>query len=113
MKERSLRFPPGTTPGWWSIGLIIAMPILFAVGSSFSDTLYEAIPAGKTILADISARPFLALTMLAGMATGVSAFITGLISLLKQKEKALLVYASTLIGGLFILYLAAEMAFPH
>ena len=113
MTGRTFKIIPGTTLAKWSVGLIIMMPILFVVGSSFSDSLYESVSAGRTILADIVTRPFVALTMLAGMASGISAFITGLIAILKQKEKALLVYVSTLIGGLLILYLIAEIAFPH
>ena len=113
MSKRSLRLLPETSLGKWSVGLIITMPIFFVIGSSLSDTLYESVPAGRTILADIVARPYLALTMLAGMAAGISAFIAGILAFLKHKENALLVYAATVIGGLFILYLIAEFAFPH
>jgi len=113
MSERSWRLIPRTNPGRWSVGLIVVMPILFVIGSSLSGSLYESVQAGRTIPADIAARPFLALTMLAGMATGILGFITGLLAIVKQKEKALLVYISTVIGGLLILYLIAELAFPH
>ena len=113
MSERSWRLMPVNKLGKWSVGLIAVMPILFVIGSSFSDSLYESVPAGRTILADIAARPFLALTMLAGMVTGTSGFITGLLAIVKQKENALLVYVSTVIGGLLILFLIAELAFPH
>lgn len=113
MSERSRKFLPGTTSGKWSVGLIVLMPILFAIGSSLAWTLYESVSSGRTILADISARPFLALTMLAGMAAGIGSFITGLLAILKGKEKTLLVYLSTILGGLLILYLIAEVAFPH
>ena len=113
MSERSWRLIPRTTPGRWSVGLIVVMPILFVIGFSLSGSLYESVPAGGTIPADIAARPFLALTMLAGMATGILGFITGLLAIVKQKEKALLVYISTVIGGLLILYLIAELAFPN
>ena len=113
MSERSWRLMPGTSVGRWSVGLIAAMPILFVIGSSFSRSLYERVPAGRTILADISSRPFLALTMLAGMAAGISGFISGLLALVKQKENALLVYISTVIGGLLTLFLIGELAFPH
>ena len=104
---------PSSTPGKWSIGLIVAMPLLFALGMSFTHSLYESVPAGGTILRDIAARPALALTMLAGMAAGVSALITGLLSILRQKDHALLVYVSSLIGALLLLFLVAEGAFPH
>ena len=113
MSERSWRLLPGTSLGRWSVGLIAIMPILFAIGSSFSNSLYKSIPAGRTILADIAARPFLAITMLAGMVAGICGFITGILAIAKQKENTLTVYVSTLIGGLLMLYLVGELAFPH
>jgi hypothetical protein len=93
--------------------LIVAMPILFVIGTSFAGSLYDSVAAGGTILKDISARPALALTMLAGMAAGVAGLITGLISILKHKEHAILVYLATVIGALLTVYLAAELLFPH
>jgi len=111
--KQSWKISPGTTSGKWSIGLIIAMPILFTIGSSFTNSLYELIPAGNTIFEDIAARPVLALTMLSGMAAGVSAFIIGLVAIIRQKENALLVYVSTAAGALLILFLAGEFISPH
>ena len=112
MQEQSWRLMPRNKLGSWSIGLIVLMPILFVLGTSFAGSLYKSTPGGATILADLTARPILALTMLAGMAVGIAAFITGLMGILKQKEKAILVFLSTVIGGLFIVYLIAELAFP-
>jgi hypothetical protein len=43
------------------------------------------------------------------MVAGISAFITGLLAILKQKEQALLVYASVVIGALFILFLCGAV----
>lgn len=113
MTQDSWRIKPKTKPGWWSVGLIVAMPILFALGSSFTNLLYNSVPAGETILADIAARPALALTMLAGTAAGISAFIVGLLAIVRQQEKALLVYVSTVIGAMLILFLTGEILFPH
>jgi len=113
MTKQSLRITPRTALGKWSVGLIIAMPILFFIGMSFTDSLYKSVPAGGTILADIASRPALALTMLAGMAAGIAAFITGIWAVIKQRENTLLVYTSTVIGALLILYLAGEILFPH
>ena len=113
MTEKRPRIMPRSRPGKWSVGLIVAVPLLFAAGMSFTRSLYASVPAGGTILRDIAVRPALALTMLAGMAAGVSAFITGLLSIFRQKDHALLVYLSSLIGALLVLYLVAEAAFPH
>ena len=113
MAKQPWRITPRTTLGKWSVGLVVAMPMLFAVGSSFTDSLYESVAAGKTILADIAARPALALTMLAGMAAGIAAFVVGFLAIVRHRENALLVYVSTVIGALLVLFLAGEIAFPH
>lgn len=113
MAENTWKIVPITRSGKWSIGLIIVMPLLFVVGSSFTNSIYQAVPAGDTILADIAARPALALTMLAGMAAGISAFITGLLAIIRRKDKSVLVVISTVIGALLMIYLIAEIMFPH
>jgi len=104
---------PKTKLGKWSLGLIAAMPTLFFIGTSLTNSLYKSVPAGSTILEDIAGRPALALTMLVGMVAGTSAFIVGLIAIIRQKERALLVYVATSIGMLLILFLIGEVLFPH
>jgi hypothetical protein len=104
---------PHTNSGKWSLGLIIAMPILFIIGTSLTNTLYQSVPAGGTILRDIAARPALALTMLTGMLAGALACITGFVAILKQKERSFLVFISTAIGTLLIIFLAGEFLSPH
>lgn len=113
MNKQPSRIMPGTKPGKWSVWLILTMFLLFFIGSSLTNTLYESVPSGDTILLDISRRPALALSMLAGMLAGVAAFITGLLAFLKKKERALLVYASSLIGALLLIFLVGEFIFPH
>ena len=108
-----LSFIPKTTLGKWSLGLAAAMPVLFFIGMSFTTLLYKSVPAGDTILKDIAVRPGLALTMLAGMVSGISAFVSGLIAIIRQKERALLVYVATLIGALLIIFLLGEFLSPH
>jgi hypothetical protein len=104
---------PKTKLGWWSLGLAVAMPVLFFIGMSFTTLLYKSVPAGGSILKDVTVRPALALTMLAGMASGISAFIIGLIAIIRQKERALLVYGATLIGALLTIFLFGEFLSPH
>jgi hypothetical protein len=113
MTKHLWRITPNTILGKWSIALIVAMPILFIIGTSFTNSLYKSVPAGGTIFADIAARPFLALTMLVGIVAGISAFIIGLLAIITRKENALLVYASTLIGALLLFFLIGEIIFPH
>jgi len=106
-------FIPKTILGRWSLGLIIAMPILFFIGPLFRNLLYASMPAGDTILEDIARRPALALIMLVGMVSGISAFITGLIAIIKKRERGLSVCIATTMGALLILFLLGEILFPH
>jgi len=113
MTKQTVRLMPATTIGKWSIGLIVVMPLLLMLGMSFTSTLYQSARAGSTILADIAARPALALTMLAGFAAGIAAFITGLFAVIRQKDNSLLVYIASLIGALLVIFLIGEVLFPH
>jgi hypothetical protein len=113
MTKLPWRIMPKTALGRWSVGFIVAMPLLFIIGSSFTNSLYKSVPSGGTILIDIATRPALALTMLVGMAAGILSFITGLLVIIRQKENAILVYVSCAIGALLLLFLAGEILSPH
>lgn len=104
---------PKTTLGKLSIGLIVIVPLLFLLGRLFMNMFYESVSSGDTILEDITKRPALALPMLSGMVSGVSAFIVGLIVIIRNRERSLLVYIATVLGALFTLFLIGEIAFLH
>jgi len=57
--------------------------------------------------------PTLALTVLAGMAAGILALVTDLLALIRHKETAILVYISSLIGALLIVFLIGEVLPPQ
>jgi len=113
MIKRNWTVFPSTRMGKWSVWLIVVMPILFILGTSFTSSIYQSVPSGSTLVADIIARPALALSMLAGIAAGILACITGLVAVTRQKENALLVYVSSIIGALLILFLVGEILSPH
>jgi hypothetical protein len=104
---------PKTKLGKWSLGLILVMPFIFMIGARVASTMYLTVPSGRTIIADIASRPALALTMLVGFAFGITAFITGLVAIIMQKERVFLVFASTLVGATVILFLLGEVLDPH
>ncbi len=107
-----LSFIPETFLGKCSVALIVAMPIFFYIGMSFVG-FYESIPAGKTILHDIVARPGIALPMLAGFVCGITAFFTGIMGIIKKKDCSSLIFISTAVGFLMLLWCFAEVLFPH
>jgi len=93
--------------------MIGLMAILFLVGMNFVSLLYAGIPAGKNITDDIAARPVLALSMLSGMAAGVLAFLTGLLAIIRQKERSVLVYLSTISGLISLTLMIGGVVSPH
>ena len=103
---------PKSYLGKWSIGLIVMVPILFFIGMSFV-SFYESVPAGKTIPHDIVARPGVALPMLAGFVSGIAAFFCGIIGITKKKDYSVLVFISTMLGFFVLLWILAEILFPH
>jgi len=107
-----INFTPKSNLGKWSLGLILVLPILFYLGMSFV-SFYEAVPAGKTILRDIVTRPGVALPMLAGFVSGITAFFCGIIGVTRKKDYSVLIFISTLAGFFVLLWVFAEILFPH
>ena len=107
-----LNFIPRAFLGKYSVALIIAMPIFFYIGMSFVE-FYEFVPAGKTIPRDVIARPGVALPMLAGFICGIAAFFTGIMSIVKKKDYSIIVFLSSTMGFLVLLWCLAEVLFPH
>lgn len=44
---------------------------------------------------------------------GVSAFFTGIINLIKDKEKSFLIFLALMIGLLVLIFCLSEILFPH
>ncbi|MBN2459619.1 hypothetical protein JXB28_05015 [Candidatus Woesearchaeota archaeon] len=103
---------PKSILGRLSAVLIVLMPVFFYMGMSFV-SFYSSVTAGRTILQDIMARPGLALPMLAGFISGIAAFFTGIIGIIRKKDRSILIFLSTTIGFLALLWCLAEVLFPH
>ncbi len=100
---------PKTTIGKWSVGLIAAMLVLIFTVPTLDSTYYKGVEAGDTIVQDMTRRPLIAFPMLLGMLSGIIAFVTGLVALIKHKERAALVYLSTALGALLILFMVGDL----
>ena len=103
---------PKTILGKLSVILIVVMPIFFYIGMSFVD-FYKSVPAGKTIPEDIVVRPGVALPMLSGLISGIAAFFVGIIGIARKKDHSVLMFLSTALGFLVLLWCLAEILFPH
>ncbi len=104
-----ISFLPKTRTGRWSVWLAAAMLGLIFIGPTLDATFYKSVTAGNTILEDLAIRPFLAIPMLLGILSGIMAFVTGLMAIIKHKERAIIVYISTLLGALLLLIVIGDM----
>ncbi len=104
---------PKTNLGKWTLILIGITPTLIILGSILANYLYPTSAAGNTIIDDFSTRPLLAGSMVLAMAAGVSAFVAGLLAITRANDRSIIVILSTIAGGLFTIFLIAELVFPN
>jgi hypothetical protein len=105
-KIMRVNFMPKTLLGRWSAGLIagfflflVSFLLLVASGQRGGDTFFSNLVLTVPIL-------------LAGTC-GVSAFLTGLIGIIRSKERAILVYLAVAIGFFVLFFWLGEILFPH
>ncbi len=94
---------PTTQLGKWSVGLAATFLVLFIINSAVFMQLTEA-PWQHTLL------PFYGIAMLL---VGLAAGTTGLMAVIRQRERSWLVWL-TILPGLFVLFLLlGEFLVPH
>ena len=97
---------PHTKIGKWSVGLIGAFFVLLL-------GFYLFVSAGQRGGNAFFSESSLTILLLLAFACGVAGFVIGIVAIAKQKERAMLVYSSVVIGALVTLWIASETYFPH
>ena len=98
---------PTTTLGKWSIGLGISLILFFVL--SFAIIILGHQTGGETFLDNL----YIAIPMFLAGTSGVFGLITGIIGILRYKERSALVFLSATVG-LFVLFLVlGEFLAPH
>ncbi len=85
--------------GKWSIGLIVGS-LVFALLAGLFDEFIRNLAAANTLM------------NLAGI-SGTSAFFTGIISIIKSKDRSVIVFTATIIGFIALLVFVFEVLLPH
>ena len=94
---------PKTSLGRWSVGLGAAFILVFVLSGVL------------TALGGVSVGPA-PVGPIAGVALGVSgiaALVTGLISIIKSKERSILVFVAVVAGLFCLFFFLGEFLFPH
>jgi hypothetical protein len=101
-----LNFMPKTFLGKWSVGLVF---LFFLILSLF----YLLCALGERGGAGFFSNLYLAIPALSMAITGIAAFFTGIIGIIKKKDYSILVFLSTAIGFLVLFWCLAEILFSH
>ena len=101
-----VNYKPSTLLGNWSVRLIVFSLLLFIV---FYSLVASGQRGGDTFFSNLA----LAITMLIAAILAVSSFFTGIIGIIRNRERAIFVYISTVIGLFVLLFGLAEIIFPH
>ena len=97
---------PKSTISKRSTGLIIAFFLFFAV---FGILVASGQRGGDTFFSNLA----LTIPMLLAGVSGISALVTGIIGIVKSRERSVLVFLATAIGLFVLIFSLGEILFPH
>ena len=99
-------FKPKSIPGGWSLGsgaafllLLLTFHLLVASGQQGGDTFFSNL--------------WLTVPALLAAVSGISAFFTGIIGVVKSKERSVPVFLSTVLGLFVLLFVLGEFLITH
>jgi len=98
---------PKTFLGKWSVGLIVAFFLLLATGMFVVSVLGQT--GGETFFDN----PVISIPMLGAGAGAIAAFFTGVSAIVRNKERSVFVFVSSLIGLLVLFFVLGEVFSPH
>ena len=101
-----VNFKPKTNLGKWSVWLIVAFAVFFG---AFQAIVASGQRGGDTFFSNL----LLAIPMILSATSGIAAFITGVISIGRRKERSLSVYLAVAIGLVVLVFALRETFFPH
>ena len=101
-----VHFKPKTKLGKRSAWLIVAFAVSMA---SFGILLASGQRGGDTFFSN----PILTIPVLIAATSGIAAFITGIISIVRRKERSISVYVAVAFGLITLVFVLGEIIFPH
>jgi len=101
-----IHFKPKTNLGKWSAWLIVALAVFLGASQAL---VASGQRGGDTFFSNL----LLAIPMFLAATSGIAAFITGLISILRRKERSIAVYLAVAFGLFVLLFVLGEITSPH
>jgi hypothetical protein len=102
----NVHFKPKTKLGNKSACFIL----IFAVSIA---SFYILVASGQRGGATFFSNPILTAPVLTAATSGIAAFITGLVSIIKHRERSISVYLAVGFGLFTLLFVLGEIIYPH
>jgi len=94
---------PKSSLGRWSVGLAVAFFLLFVLHQTFAASVRR-----NPLLNPGSPSPVILMVVVTDYLSGIVAFLIGLISIIRNKERAFPVFLVVIVGFLVLLFLTGE-----
>ena len=105
---------PKTCLGKWSVGLVAAFILISVVNGLIpSPQPSPGAPVLPPSMAVVAIGISRMVALIIGLASGVAALVTGLISIIKSRERSILVFLAVLVGLFVLIFCLGEVIFPH
>ena len=101
-----VHFKPKTRLGKRSAWLLVTLAVLMGV---FRINILLGQRGGDTFFSN----PSLAIPILLAGISGIAAFITGLMSIIREKERSISVYLAVAVGLIVLIVALAQIISPH
>ena len=101
-----VHFKPKTRLGKRSAWLLVTLAVLMGV---FRINVLLGQRGGDTFFSN----PSLAIPILLAGISGIAAFITGLMSIIREKERSISVYLAVAVGFIVLIVALAQIISPH
>jgi hypothetical protein len=99
---------PKTSLGRWSVGLAAAFFLLYVLLQTFYASVHRN-PAPNPG----PPSPFIPMVVVAEYISGIVSFVTGLISIIKSKERSIFVFLVVAVGFFVFIFLLGEILFER
>ena len=99
-------FKPKTKLGKWSAWLIVAFGVFMGI---FQALVASGQRSGETFFSN----PSLTAAILPAGTAGIAAFIAGLVSIIRDKERSASVIIAVVIGLFVLIFALGEVLYPH
>jgi hypothetical protein len=110
-ENMEINFTPKTRAGKWAMRFTIAFAALYLVSVGIVGLTQKQI--NGEIIMDSWVQPFLAVFGISAIVCGILAFIFGMLSFIKYKEKTIFIYIALLVGFLVLSFILGEFLIPH